>query len=193
MVQHRDVQLHPEVLHSVPPHPRAGCTGHHGSGMCPVCFGDLHFYSRDEMHSLRRGQRNKELCFFCRRHLFHICGDLWFDTNSVVHEGDHSKLSGSDSSRKQQTWTWRSRLYWIHFGCIAVYLWHDFLHFLHWKESRSLALSTQAAANLHHTTRGQFSIQPERLRVNNCVMSMEFSGACCDFCRFWRKNINGVT
>lgn len=182
MVQHRYVQLYPEVLHSVPPHLRAGCTGHHGPGVCSVCFGDLHFYSRNEMHSLRRRQRNKESCFFCWRSLSHVCRDLWFDTNSVVHKGDHSRLSRSDSSRKQQTWTWRSRLYWIHFSHTAVCLWHDFLHFLYWKESRSLALSTQAATYPRHTTRGQFSIQPERLCVNNCVMHVEFLAAFCDLC-----------
>ena len=40
----------------------------------------------------------------------------------------------------------------------------------------------QAATRLHRTARGRFGIQPEGLCVKNCVMHMEFLGACCDFC-----------
>ena len=182
VVQHRDVQLHSEVLRPGPPQPRAGREGRHDPGLHPVCSGDLHFHSGDGVHSLRRGPGNQEACLFCWRSLFSVCRDLWFNTNCVVHKGDHSKLSGLHGSTKQQTWAWRSCLPWNHFGRAAGDLWHDLLHILSEEEFGSFAPPMQAAACLQRTARGQFGIQHEGLCVKNCVMHMEFLGACCDFC-----------
>lgn len=158
VVQHRHVQLHPEVLRPGPPQPRAGRAGRHDPGVHPLCGGDLHFHSGDGMHSLRRGPGNQEACLFCWRSLFPVCRDLRFDTDCVVHKGDHSKLSGLDSSTKQQAWAWRSRLPWNHLGRAAGDLWHDLLHILSKEEFGSFAPPMQAAPRLHRTARGQLGI-----------------------------------
>lgn len=55
MVQHWDVQLYPEILHSLPPHLHPGGTDHHGTVVHPISLWDLHHHSRNEMHQAGRG------------------------------------------------------------------------------------------------------------------------------------------
>lgn len=129
-----------------PSHEQAA--GRHDPGLHPVCSGALHFHSGDGMHSLRRGPETKRHACFAGGSLFPVCRDLWFNTDCVVHEGDHSKLSGLGST-KQQTWAWRSRLPWNHFGRAAGGLRHDLLHIL--SKEKSELCSTHASSPISTT------------------------------------------
>lgn len=101
MVQHRDVQLHTEIFHPLPPCLHPGSADHHGFVLHPLSFWNLHRHRWDEVHPPRRGQRHQKPHVICSRSLLHPCRNIWIDTNSVVHERDHFKFSGPSSSRKQ--------------------------------------------------------------------------------------------
>lgn len=101
VVQHRDVQLYPEILRSVSPCLHPDCTNYHGNVLHPISLWDLHHYSWNEMHKFGRGPRQQKSHLFCWRSLLHSRRNFWISTDLLVHERNHFQFSGPDHSRKR--------------------------------------------------------------------------------------------